>query len=638
MNSEYNAFWDSAHVTICSYVIQKTHVYKYTGTFIRLTDFYGAELQPRKTLEAINNPDCGWLYRAKPDEFKDIPGSPVAFWISDAIRNIFANATLVGEITEVRQGLATGENNRFLRLWHELNYRRIGFGLASVADALDSGLKWFPYNKGGDYRKWYGNHSYVVNWENDGKEIREFGTQDGGRPKSRAQSTQFYFLPSLSWSKITSSGFAIRRFPAGFIFDVAGCSIFGEEIQPILGCMNSAIMTQAVNSLSPTLNFEVGQVQEFPLIEPKAEKARLLEVIDGLVGSSEMDWNAYERSWDFQSLPILTAASEPTPTLESSYAAWTTQNRATIAEMKRLEEENNRLFIDAYGLTDELTPDVPSEQITLTVNPAYRYGGNLSEEEQWTRFRQDTMQELVSYAIGCMMGRYSLDEPGLIYAHSGNAGFDPSRYTTFPADDDGLLPLTDSEWFDDDAANRLIEFISVAWDKAHLEENLTFLADNLSPQKNESSRATLRRYLCDQFFKNHLQSYKKRPIYWLFSSGKQKAFQCLVYLHRYNEGTLARMRSEYVIPLQGKMAARLEQLQGDIQAATSTAQSKRLSQEQAKLEQQQVELLAFDEQLRHYADMRISLDLDDGVKVNYGKFGELLAEVKAVTGGKAEDA
>ena len=251
------------------------------------------------------------------------------------------------------------------------------------------------------------------------------------------------------------------------------------------------------------------------------------------------------------------------------------------------------------------------------------------------------MQELVSYAIGCMMGRYSLDEPGLIYAHSGNEGFDPSRYTTFPADADGLLPLTDSEWFDDDAANRLIEFISVAWpDKdqgSHLEENLTFLANNLSPQKNESSRATLRRYLCDQFFKNHLQSYKKRPIYWLFSSGKQKAFQCLVYLHRYNEGTLARMRSEYVIPLQGKMAARLEQLQGDIQAATSTAQSKRLSQEQAKLEQQQVELLAFDEQLRHYADMRISLDLDDGVKINYGQFGDLLAEVKAVTGGKAED-
>ena len=230
--------------------------------------------------------------------------------------------------------------------------------------------------------------------------------------------------------------------------------------------------------------------------------------------------------------------------------------------MKRLEEENNRLFIDAYGLADELTPDVPIKQITLTVNPAYRYGGKLTEEEQWTRFRQDTMEELVSYAIGCMMGRYSLDAPGLIYAHSGNEGFDPSRYTTFPADADGIVPLTDTEWFDDDAAHRLIKFISVAWDVAHLEDNLTFLAANLSKRNNESSRETLRRYLCDSFFKDHLQTYNRRPIYWLFSSGKQKAFQCLVYLHRYNASTLARMRTEYVIPLQGMMASRLHRFEG----------------------------------------------------------------------------
>ena len=222
--------------------------------------------------------------------------------------------------------------------------------------------------------------------------------------------------------------------------------------------------------------------------------------------------------------------------------------------MKRLEEENNRLFIDAYGLQDELTPGVPIEQVTLTVNPSYRYGGKLTEEQQWTRFRQDTMKELVSYAIGCIMGRYSLDEPGLIYAQSGGTGFDYRRYTSFPADPDGIVPLTDSDWFEDDAAHRLIEFISVAWDTIHLEENLAFLADNLKPRKErveprDSSPLPLR-----QLFKDHLQVYKKRPIYWLFSSGKQKAFQCLVYLHRYNEGTLARMRTEYVIPLQGMMA------------------------------------------------------------------------------------
>ena len=304
--------------------------------------------------------------------------------------------------------------------------------------------------------------------------------------------------------------------------------------------------------------------------------------------------------------------------------------------MKHLEEENNRLFIDTYGLADDLTPDVPIEQITLTVNPAYRYGGKLTKEEQWTRFRQDTMAELVSYAIGCMMGRYSLDAPGLIYAHSGNVGFDAARYTTFPADSDGIIPLTQNDWFEDDAAHRLIKFISVAWDAGHLEDNLTFLANNLSPKKNESSRETLRRYLCDSFFKDHLQTYKRRPIYWLFSSGKQKAFQCLVYLHRYNEGTLARMRTEYVIPLQGMMASRVRQLKEDIDAATSTTHRRRLEKEQATLVKQQSELREFDEKLRHYADQRIGLDLDDGVKVNYGKFGDLLAEVKTVTGAKAD--
>jgi type II restriction/modification system DNA methylase subunit YeeA len=244
------------------------------------------------------------------------------------------------------------------------------------------------------------------------------------------------------------------------------------------------------------------------------------------------------------------------------------------------------------------------------------------------------MEELVSYAIGCMMGRYSLDAPGLIYAHSGNEGFDPSRYPTFPADDDGIIPITDYPWFDDDAAHRLIEFISVAWDKSHLEANLTFLAESLSPKKNESSRETLRRYLCDSFFKDHLQTYKKRPIYWLFSSGKLKAFQCLVYLHRYNEGTLSRMRTEYVIPLSSKINSRIDQLEDDVASASSTAHQKKLSKERDTLIKQREELHVFDEKLRHYADQRIALDLDDGVKVNYGKFGDLLAEVKAITGNK----
>jgi len=304
--------------------------------------------------------------------------------------------------------------------------------------------------------------------------------------------------------------------------------------------------------------------------------------------------------------------------------------------MKRLEEENNHLFIDAYGLADELTPDVPIEQITLTVNPAYRYGKKVSEEEQWTRFREDTMEELVSFGLGCMMGRYSLDAPGLIYAHSGNEGFDPDKYTTYPADDDGIVPLTDTEWFEDDACLRLVEFMSVAWDKTHLQENLRFLAENLSPKRGETPRETIRRYLCDKFYKDHLKTYKKRPIYWLFTSGKLKAFQCLVYLHRYNDGTLSRMRTEYVTPLMGKYDAYAEQLEKQADHAGSTTEANRLKKELNALVKKQGELRSFDDKLKHYADRQISLDLDDGVKVNYGKFGDLLSDVKAITGKKPE--
>jgi type II restriction/modification system DNA methylase subunit YeeA len=290
-------------------------------------------------------------------------------------------------------------------------------------------------------------------------------------------------------------------------------------------------------------------------------------------------------------------------------------------EMKANEERSNRLFIEAYGLHDELTPEVPDDQITL-----YRPD------------RVEDIKRLTSYAIGCMMGRYSLDKPGLMYAHSGNQGFDPSQYKTFRADDDGIIPLIETDWgIRDDATNRLAEFIGVSWPKEHLEENLKFIADSLSPNNGEQPRDTIHRYLATGFYKHHLSMYKKRPIYWLFSSGKQRAFQCLVYLHRYHQGTLARMRTEYVIPLQGHVAARIEQIEGDKAKATSTSHRKKLQKEQDDLKKQQAELLTFEEKLKHAADQKIRLDLDDGVKVNYGKFGDLLAEAKAITGGKDDE-
>jgi len=619
-------------VQAATFVLRNIPPRGYRPVFFRLLG--GGEERKRTALRLGENR----FAEAAQSEFKKIPGSPVAYWVSANVRESFVSFPAASSSLDPREGLATGNNDRYVRCWPEVSIEEIALGCEDRAAAKETGKRWFPYNKGGELRKWAGNTWFLVDWLDDGEELQTKLHPSGARVWAHNFNLDFIFRPFLTWSDITSKGLSVRLYPAGFLFDATGLCAFakdgalGDAVERATALGNTHLGTMFAQILNPTLHFKSGNFGDLPV----DEKLDVSTSVRRAVTLATTDWDAYERSWDFQSLPLLTASSDSTPALESSYTAWITQNRETIAEMKRLEEENNGLFIDAYSLQDELTPEVPMEQITLTVNPAYRYGGKLSADEQWTRFRQDTMQELVSYAIGCAMGRYSLDEPGLTYAHSGNVGFDSSRYSTFPADADGIIPITDTDWFDDDAAHRVVELIAVAWDKAHLEENLRFLADNLSPKRDESSRETIRRYLCDSFFKDHLQTYKNRPIYWCFTSGKQKAFQCLVYLHRYNEGTLARMRMEYVVPLQSKMAARIDKLGDDIQAASTGAQAKRLQKERDKLIKQLDELRRFDEQLRHHADQRIALDLDDGVKVNYGKFGDLLAEVKVVTGAKAD--
>ena len=632
---EYSGF-AGATVPICTFTLQRNRISGRKGCYIRLSDFRGSEDQSPKTLKAIRNRDCGWFYEAGQDEFKKIPGSPVAYWLTANFRRIFESGTLLGNLVDVRQGLATANNDRFLRRWYEVDQKKCGYGMESRDAAFQSGKKWFPYNKGGEFRKWYGNLEYVVNWEDDGREIRAFGTENGQSARSAIRNPNFYFLPSVTWSFVSSSYFGVRFSDAGAIFDVVGSSAFAPSQDQlwVTGYLCSKQVFEFMKTTNPTLAFQVGNVASLPIMEQsvRSRQSEIENVVSSLIGIARADWNAFEKAWDFQKHPILKVSADPTSSLESSYTNWVNSNRVVIAETKRQEEENNRLFIEAYGLKRELSPEVPIEQVTLTINPAYRYGSQITEMEQWSRFLHDTMAELVSYAIGCMMGRYSLDEPGLIYSRSGNVGFDPSQYSSFPADEDGIVPLTEYEWFNDDAAQRLIRFLSIAWNSAKIEDNLTFLADNLDPRSGESSRETVRCYLCDKFFRDHLQTYKKRPIYWLFSSGKLKAFQCLVYLHRYNAGTLARMRTEYVIPLQGMMVSRVRQLEGDIEAAPSNSQRRRLEKERGQMVGQRAELQAFDEKLRHFADQRINLDLDDGVKVNYGKFGDLLAEVKTVTG------
>jgi hypothetical protein len=380
--------------------------------------------------------------------------------------------------------------------------------------------------------------------------------------------------------------------------------------------LNSKVAATLVQVINPTAANNPGDIGKLPLLFTDVQEVAKSSAAS--VAICKSDWDDSEVSFDFQESAVVSYRQECS--LPNSYRKCIEEVSRRISVLKGLEERNNSIFIDAYGLRSELTPDVPDEQITL----------NRSDREK-------DCQRLISYAIGCMMGRYSLDEPGLIYAHAGNVGFEPSRYATFPADADGIVPITDELWFTDDAPSRIREFLRAVWGLDTLEENMAWLAESLGTKTSETPDETIRRYIADKFFKDHLQTYKKRPIYWLFSSGKQGAFQALVYLHRYTEGTLARLRAEYVVPLTGKIQSRIDMLQKDAAAASSTAARNKLAKEVEKFKKKHAELLAYDEQLRHYADMRITLDLDDGVKVNYGKFGDLLAEVKAVTGGASDE-
>jgi type II restriction/modification system DNA methylase subunit YeeA len=613
---EYSGF-EGATVPICSFVLAKNHITGFVGSYIRLSEFRGPDQQGPKTLEAISNHDCGWFYKTKPDDFRKIPGCPIAYWANNRVFQIFENGDLIGNIAETRKGMGTGNNERFVRCWFELDRDKIFFDSSSRDEAQHSNLKWFPYNDGGPYRKWYGNNESVVNWQNDGEDAKAHAVErnNGGHWSRYLVSLDYFFKPGITWTAISSSNFSARLFGKGFLFSSAGMCLFSNSSirLKLLGALNSNVGKFLLKIICPTLNFGSGEIGRFPY--PISQNDISVDsIVNNLIEISKSDWDAYESSWDFKYFPWLTAPLN-TSNLGNSWRNWHAQCNAQIRHMQELETENNRIFIEAYGLKEELFTEVPEEQITL---------GRADRELD--------MKRLLSYSMGCLMGRYSLDKPGIIYAHSGNEEFDQSQYKSFPADKDGIIPITEIEWFEGDGAKRIEEFIGVAWPKEHLEENLSFITESLGSNQGESSRETIRRYLATGFFKHHLSMYKKRPIYWLFSSGKLRAFQCLVYLHRYNEGTLSRMRIDYVIPLQGKMSARIDQLGEDINKAISTSHRKKLEKEKDKLTRQLAELRIFDEKLRHYADQRISLDLDDGVKVNYGKFGDLLAEVKAVTG------
>ncbi|PYE52023.1 BREX-1 system adenine-specific DNA-methyltransferase PglX [Deinococcus yavapaiensis] len=524
-------------------------------------------------------------YRKTLQEFTHIDGYVFAYWLSAKMIESMSISRLK-DYGSARQGIKTGDNTRFLRYWYEVNN-------------VDIQSTWYYCTKGGPFRRWYGNNEYVLNWKNSGREIRNFKDHEG-RLKSRPQNTHLFFKMGFTWSSISSGPFSARYTPEGFTFESTGSMYFpiGADIFRILGYVNSKVAQEVFKVTAPDLHYTEGALQSLPYLTDAGRDTEVSSAIE----ISKHDWDNFENSWDFQTHPLL---RHNTSFLFDAFAAWQQQSEDAFQELKRLEEENNRYWIDAYGLQDELTPDVPDEQITI------RHA-----------HRERDAKSLISYAVGCMMGRYSLDMPGLVHA---GQPFNPSKHTTFPADKDGILPITSAPFFEDDLAARFTDFLRIAYGPEKLEENLRWIAESLGLKGNENARDRIRRYFVSEFVSDHVQTYKKRPIYWLFTSGKRRAFGAFMYLHRYTPDTLARLRTDYLLELQVKLEAELTRAVDDLERATGANRKKaetRVKDLRGDLE----EIRAYQAKVQDVADRRIELDLDDGVAYNYTRFKGLVYE------------
>ncbi|EBS0483088.1 BREX-1 system adenine-specific DNA-methyltransferase PglX [Salmonella enterica] len=580
------------------------------------------------------------LKAAAANEFKKIPGKPIAYWIPQLLTSTFENESISKKYV-LKQGLATGDNERFLRYWWEINHNDFCTNATDLVNSATLKRKWFPYSKGGEARRWYGCNEYVIYFPQKGEEIRNFKDANGNE-RSRFRASAYYFKEAVTWSLTSNStqGFCARYRPSGYVFDINGMSAFGDNLYNALGLLNSKYANEILKIINPTMAFQIGDIGKIPL--PKnILNDRFNEIVSECVKISKKDWDCVETSWDFKTPLSMWCNSFVTKEVILNIVS---DNELTAQKLMQYEQVIDNEIEKGFNLEFDKNTDI--SRITLNTNIYYKYGSQNTAELK-SRAISDNLLSAISYSVGCQMGRYSLDREGLVYAHEGNKGFsdlvEEGAYKTFPADEDGILPLMDSDWFDDDVTARVKEFVRTVWGEEHLQENLDFIAESLclyaiKPKKGESSLDTIRRYLSTQFWKDHMKMYKKRPIYWLFSSGKEKAFECLVYLHRYNEGTLSRMRTEYVVPLLARYQGNIDLVNDQLKNAESGAATTRLKKELDGLTKKFNELRNFDDRLRHYADRRITIDLDDGVKVNYGKFGDLLADVKAITGSAPQEA
>ena len=605
-------------------------------------DEYSSENKISENIES-NNKGNLIKFQAKQKDFEKIPGSPIAYWVSDKVREIFEKNQKLGEVGKSIQGMSSADNNRFLRLWNEVNYSKIGYNIANSEEALESKKKWFPYNKGGEFRKWYGNQEYLVNWENDGYEIKNF-------KKAVLRNPNYYFKESISWSLITSTTSSFRYYPNGFIFDAAGSSYFSKEnIFVTLGYLNSIFGSFVSNILNPTVNLSNGIVEKFPNLYIQNQK-NICCLVQQNISISKEEWDSRETSWDFEKLFLIDGKD-----LKSAFENYCSHWRDNFVQLHKNEEELNRLFIEIYDLQDEMDEKVSFDDITILKKEAkiveidnskakefsseserYLYDRGVSLE-----FNKDELvKQFLSYAIGCIMGRYSTDKPGLIMANSddvlelssnkflvkdANGDIRQEVETKFLPDEFGILPITAEKDFSNDIVERVKEFVKFVYGEESLKDNLNFIAEALGNKDNKNPEEIIRAYFIKDFYADHLQRYQKRPIYWLMNSGKKNAFSCLFYIHRYEPLTVARVRADYLIHYQEMLENKRKFIERQLYAEDITAKEKKNVEKELKdLDVLLKELREYANEVKHIAEQKIALDLDDGVNVNYERLGAIL--------------
>ena len=599
-------------VQTTTFVLRKIRPFWWKATYYRLTDWNSQDEKEQAFLDGKAR------YSSEQEGYYKIPGSPIAYWASERMISSFEEES-IGDKALLCQGLTTTDNNKYVRYWPEVSVNRIGWGLHSTEEACKSQKKWFPFNKGGTYRKWYGNQDLVVNYENDGFEIKADVLRKYTYLKSPdfvVKNSSTYFHRGLTWSAL-SNDFSIRSFDWGAICADKGQGLFADEFMLMLCCglLNSKVTTAYLKMVSPTLDFNCGYVRKVPFLKGSDYQQReIVRYVENNVTVSKSDWDAFEISWDFKYHPMLPFYREKTDaectqfaksrmeklgSLALQYERWAEECQDRFNTLKANEEELNRIFIGIYGLQDELTPEVEDKDITV----------RLADRER-------DVKSLISYLIGVVLGRYSLDVPGLAFA---GGEWDASKYKTYQPDDDGIVPIYRGIGMEDGLTAQLIGLLKRIYGEETYRQNIDFIAESIGRNNNESSEEALNRYLNDSFFTDHLKVYQKRPIYWLFTSGKNSGFKCLIYMHRYTSDTLARINSRYFLPESTRLKNDLEELVGRLSKAEGRDRT-RLERERQKLAAAYNEAIEYGQVLDHMANQYIEIDLDDGVKTNYDKF------------------